>query len=339
MPAIPPAATAAAAPALPAVVRFVWLGAALPDLGWLALRRALDRAGADAVWLHTTDPALAHDAAVRDLIDRGVQLDVFAPGDLLTTGLGSATDAALVRLWARLQRPAARADVARLGLLWRHGGIYLDTDLIAVRALRPLCAPGRPPGFAGLEQVCLPAAVVHGMDPVRWARAGALLAVRDVLSRLAAGPRLYAQVARHYDLACNNAVLAAAAEHPLLGELLDRAARMPLARALHLYELGPRLLEAATSNTSRPDFDLLAPAAFYPLPPEICAAYVQDDRREPLAADLEPGTYGAHLYDSVLVRRLGRPIDLTWLRAHGTRSWLGRVAAPYLPALTALRAA
>ncbi|MSP92289.1 MAG: hypothetical protein EXR79_10880 [Myxococcales bacterium] len=324
--------------ALPPVARFVWLGRALPDLAWLALRRALDRAQLDAIWLHTDTAALAEDPAVRDLVARGVRLDVWAPTELLATGLGSATDASLARLWARLERPAARADLARLALLWRHGGIYLDTDLIVVRSLRVLCAPGRPPGFAGLEQVCLPAAVVHSLNPLRWARAAALLAVRDWLSRSPAGPRRYARVAHHYDLACNNAVLASRAGHDLIGELLDRAARLPLARALQLYELGPRLLEAATSNVGRADFDLLEPAAFYPLPPEICAAYVRDDPREPLDADLNDATHGAHLYDSVLARRLGRAPDLAWLRAHRDGTWLGRVAAPYLDALIGLRA-
>jgi hypothetical protein len=324
-----------ATPAIPCTVHQLWLGRQLPDLGWLAARTALDRAGLDRFVLHGDRGDPEADQLRADLRTRGVELATLDPTALFRTGLSTATDVALERLWQRLERPAARADLARLAVLWHHGGVYLDTDALVVRTLRPLHAAARPSGYAGLERVCLPAAVVHGIHPGRWLRAGALLAVRDAISRLPDAAQRFERIARHYHLACNNAVLAFAPRHPLCGELLDRAARMPLDRALRLYELGPRLLEAATQNRDRADFALHPPATFYPLAPEICAAYV--DPRARLAAELDPGTRVAHLYDSVIARRLGRPADVRLLAATRGRTWLARAAEPYLDDLMRLR--
>jgi mannosyltransferase OCH1-like enzyme len=38
----------------------------------------------------------------------------------------------------RLRVPAERSDILRLELLWRHGGVYFDTDIECVRPLEPL---------------------------------------------------------------------------------------------------------------------------------------------------------------------------------------------------------
>lgn len=38
----------------------------------------------------------------------------------------------------RLRVPAERSDILRLELLWRHGGVYVDTDMECVRPIEPL---------------------------------------------------------------------------------------------------------------------------------------------------------------------------------------------------------
>lgn len=38
----------------------------------------------------------------------------------------------------RLRAGAERADILRLELLWRHGGVYVDTDFECVRSIEPL---------------------------------------------------------------------------------------------------------------------------------------------------------------------------------------------------------
>jgi inositol phosphorylceramide mannosyltransferase catalytic subunit len=41
-------------------------------------------------------------------------------------------------LYERLRAPAERSDVLRFELLWRHGGVYVDSDFECLRSIEPL---------------------------------------------------------------------------------------------------------------------------------------------------------------------------------------------------------
>lgn len=313
---------------VPPIAHFVWSGSRLPDLAWLAMRAALDRGGLDVVRLHHTDAPLAADPLVRDLCSRsGFELAFIHPSQVFHLNLDVAVERRLERLMPSLPGPAARADVLRLCILWAEGGIYLDTDAIVLRCLQPLCGKK---AFVGLERVCLPAAVVHSRSALRWARAGLLLGAREICTRLPRPDRAFALIERHYDLACNNAVLGAPPRNAGLELLLRAAAALPQARAVQLYELGPRLLESVTGNHSSATFEVHEPRAFYPLGPEVCTAYVQDDPRADLDNILDSSTFAVHLYDSVLARRVGGSLDAAWFARTGGTTMLGRLCAPWL---------
>ncbi len=52
--------------------------------------------------------------------------------------------------WCRVElTPPIRADIARLALLWRHGGLYFDCDHLFLRCLSPLLALAGEAEFAG----------------------------------------------------------------------------------------------------------------------------------------------------------------------------------------------
>jgi hypothetical protein len=42
------------------------------------------------------------------------------------------------RMWNRLPSPALRADYIRTSLVYRHGGLWLDSDLIALSPIREI---------------------------------------------------------------------------------------------------------------------------------------------------------------------------------------------------------
>lgn len=316
---------------IPALGHLVWLGGPLSPIGWLAARSALDRAQFESVVLHGDVQALQADPLVQDLLARpGFAIRALDPGP--ASAPDAAVRARLDQLDRLLRKPAARADLWRLRVLWQHGGVYLDADAITLRDLRPLLGDA---GFAGLEHVALPADLVHGWHALRWAKAGVLLGVREAVSRLPDPGRAFSHIERFYDLACNNAVLGAEPGHPTIGQLLDTAARMDLRKALTLYELGPRLLEQVTGNHPSAEFALHPPHAFYPLAPEVCAAYVRDDAKATLGDVPHPRAFVAHLYDSVLKRRVG-PLDARWLTGPGRRTLLGRMVQPWLDDLQRL---
>ncbi len=310
----------------------VWLGPRLPDLGWLAARSALARGGFAEVLLWGDAAALRADSAVQSLADLG--LVVRDLGELDSNPAQSATEARLRHLCSTLASPAARADVWRLRIVAAHGGVYLDCDAVVLRSFAPLLAL---PAFVGLEHVCLPAALYASRNPLRWGRAGALLALRHALTlRPGAGSR-FARVAGLYDLACNNAVFGAQAGSPFAQALCEAAAALPDGQARTLYELGPRIFERVTGNRTTQLCNVLPPQAFYPLGPEVCADYVADDPSAHLGDVPHTEAYAAHLYDSVLRRRLGRPVDGAWLRGPGRTTLIGRMVAPWLDELARVR--
>lgn len=325
------------APALviPPVAHFVWIGGRLSDLGWLAIQMALDVGGFHKVQLWSERGALLQDERIAILLRTGkVELcdqqdlacDSHANADLDRQTRAGVT-ARLDALTRELASPAAKADIWRLRILWARGGVYLDTDALCLRSLAPLRGAR---AFVGTERIALPAKLYRSKNPLSWAKAGGLLALRHALSlRLGAGQRFEA-VQDWYEVACNNAVLGSVARHPLLAQLLHMAAEMPPSRAAKLYELGPRLLEEATGNLDRHDLEVHPPLAFYPLPPEVCADYVAADPKEVLGSSPHPDAWVAHVYDSVLARRLGKPIDLAWLRTHRQTTLLGRMVEPWL---------
>jgi hypothetical protein len=316
--------------AIPRVIHLIWLGPRLPALVWLAVRSLLARAEAEHVVLHSNTAELAHDRLVQNLLTHPQCTLDLTPPDL--SDLPQTLQTALTGLLPRLQKPAAKADLLRLEILWQHGGLYVDTDVIA---LQPFTALWSLDGVAGLEHVALPAHVVHSRSPLKWARAGALVGLREVIRRSPHAASQFRLVDQLYDEACNNAVLGFAPRSPVLRRLLERIAALPPSQALELYELGPRLLEAETRNQSIPGLTLLPPPAFFPLAPEICGALLRArPTRQPLHP--QPQSLLVHLYDSVLARQLGHAIDAKWLLGPGQRSWLAELVQPWLPELAQL---
>ena len=316
---------------------FIWLGQRLSAMAWLSIRSTLARAGLDGVTLHHTEPGLGDDPQVHALTHLpGFELRLCDEGTLFEPNTAAPLSAAemirLRTLYGMLTKPASQANIVRLLVLLREGGLYLDTDIVVMRDLRALCAQ---PGFAGLERVCLPAAVLASRNPLVWARAGAVMGVRDLLSRLPAGLPAWRQVERACHLAANNAVVAAGPGNPTIIAALQRAAAMPSADAMRMYALGPKLLEHVTGNISSAHFRMYPPEAFYPYPPEICWHLFRLDNPATPQGAFSADTWLVHLYDSVVKRRNGRPIDLAFLRERRHRSLFGRMVTPWLDELFA----
>jgi len=301
-------------------------------MAWLSIRSTLARADLDGVVLHQVDDALADDPQVVALLQHdGFELRPCRLEELLEPkGAAPLSAAELDRLghiYGLLDKPASRANVIRLLVLLREGGLYLDTDVVVLRSLRPLCDQ---PGFAGLERVCLPAAVLASRNPLIWARAGALLGLRDVFSRLPGGVSGWRKVEGVYHLAANNAVLASAPGHEVIVAALGRAAAMSVQDATRMYALGPKLIEYVTDNRSTERFRLYPPEAFYPYPPEICWHLFRHHPQATPETAFDEVTWLVHLYDSVVKRRHGRPIDLQYLMDSRGKSLFGRLVEPWL---------
>ncbi|MEL6445919.1 MAG: glycosyltransferase [Bacteroidota bacterium] len=334
---------AAAGTPIPALGHFVWLGPRLSVLGYLSVRSALDRGGFEAIRLHHDVPALADDPLVQDLQRYPTfELLPIAPEDFLKgEGLEGEDDALTIahrqevaRRYHLLGPMTSRANVLRLLVLWRDGGVYLDTDAITLRDLAPVRQGFQ--GFAGLERVAMTTAVVNGYNPFQWAKAGWLNLVREGIRRFSGNAgAAFRRIEHWFTLAPNNAILGATPGNATVARFLREAATMPEAQALTRKQIGPRLLERLLGTDGVPDFRMLPPDAFYPLPPEVCWDYVRDDPQHRLGDRPTPTAYVAHLYDSVLSRWLRGPLDAAHFEATRGRTMLARMVEPYLDDLIA----
>jgi len=314
-------------PTIPPHAHLIWLGPRLGALPYVAALALLDRGGLESATLHYEDEAFPEHPLVRDLAAR----PGFSLRRIDAEALLAEVPPAIRSIYPLLTHRPSRSNLFRLLILWHEGGIYLDTDAITLQPLTPLLGD---PGFAGLERIAFPAALYDTRNPLRWAQAGLLTAVRDLVRRAFFDPgAAFRRIERFYPLAANNAVLGAHPHHPTVESLLDRIAVMKAEEAVRRYRLGPQLFERVTTNRSSKTFRLHPPRAFYPLPPEICQAYVRDDPDGRLGDRPHPDTFVAHVYDSVLSQRLGRPVDAAYFRETRGRTLLARMVAPYLDSL------
>jgi hypothetical protein len=302
--------------AIPARLHFVWIGKSLPLFAQLAMESALSACPGARLTLWHTDSL---DAESQKALPRDgrFELAVLDRSALFDGADASLPISLLERLFATLTQPAARANLARLLLLSRHGGVYLDTDTITVRDLAPLYPLG---AFCGLEHVIWPLKKRYGISPYRVIGGPVRGVVRDLCARLPRGERLFHALGRAYPLAANNAVLGFTAHHPFLRHMLEHVSRLAPEELTRRYRLGTHLLqESLASVGEKLSVHTLSPEHFYPLGPVISHQYFRP--RTKLDADLAhivtSETYLVHWYASVseLVAydegRMKRERDLT----------------------------
>ncbi len=307
---------------IPATAHFLWFGTELPWIHALSVRTAARNGGFERVVLHHADP-LAKAPWSRELeATRGVELRRLLPYEVLESveRLGPG----LVDLYRRLSAPAAQANVLRAALLYRQGGVYLDTDTVTLGTLSPLRANAS--AFCGTERIAFPGAL-------RWyGYGGALLrtSVRDLVRRQRDGWRLFRRIERFYPAAANNAVLGAEPGHPLLEELVRRMAKVPRSRQLVRYELGTTLLQATLADFDGADVVVHGPEVFYPLGPEMSEHWFRltDDPRPNEVVG--PTTRVVHWYASVRTRRVVEEADPDYVRRHAAHQLFSALVLPWL---------
>src|SRR5690606_8045368 len=129
------------------------------------------------------------------------ELRVAAASADLLAGLPAAEVASGV--FAHSGHAPTKANLLRLAELYHRGGIYLDFDTITIRDLAPLRHMG---GFCGEEPVVFPLVFLDRRNPLKWPRAAALLALRELFARMPGGWRAFRRVEGLYDKALNNAI-------------------------------------------------------------------------------------------------------------------------------------
>jgi len=262
---------------IPNHFHFVWLGSRFPLVNQLAIESVLLRCeGAKATLWHTDD--LSSETEFDVLRRRpgffAQRLDARRLRDELEAA--SAVDETrfdledLVATFEALTEPAGRANVARLVILWRHGGVYLDLDTLT---LRDFAALREHRGFIGRERIIWP----HGSRDRLLYRlvTGQLMGLaRNTCARWRVGLRVFPKMEGAYPLALNNAMMGFEPRHPFLAEALGRISEIDTEERRRRYRLGTHLVQEVMRGR---DWGLsvrrLPPGACYPLGPVMSRHY------------------------------------------------------------------
>jgi hypothetical protein len=311
---------------IPRNAYFIWFGSEVPWTHVLALRSAASAGGFDDIVLyHTDDLSRSRHWSELRRVPR-LTLERFEPLPLLRSLGPQAGELAL--LYQKLEKPAAQANMIRIAILYRNGGVYLDMDTITLRSLRDLC--NRASVFCGEERLVFPATLSPIRNPAAYAAAIGRTVLRDGLRRLPEGWRWFRRIEHRYPTAVNNAVLGCQARHPFLERMLNAMLALNPRRQTRRYALGTALLQRVVA--AYPDSDLLKlpPPVFYPLGPEISEHWFRLRSRADPSEVVSPDTRVVHWYASVRTGRIVKQIDPNWIRRHAAHQWFSALALPHV---------
>jgi hypothetical protein len=312
---------------------FVWFGRVLPAFARIAITSALRHNPDARVSLFHGDPVsdsgwLARETRL-DLRPVSIEalLEAVAQVPASESGAAPLDTQRLEQLWNALSAPAARSNLVRLLALYAEGGVYLDTDTITLRCLRPLLDRS---AFCGTEHILWPKHKFRPSHPHFWLCGPALMALRYMLAHVPYGFRLQRRLLPWYDVAVNNAVLGFAKGHVLLERALRRATQLDPRQWTKRFRLGTHLLQETLGSRDRPpgaSIDLLSPGHFYPLGPVTSLHYLRRYADAPALARELVGeqAYVVHWYASVanLARR-----DERYIRKHANRVIFAHLCRP-----------
>jgi hypothetical protein len=285
---------------IPNHFHFIWFGPTLPDFGHIAIRSALAMNPASTATLWCGDGFESSPETLL-LTHKGLRIERIDIGSLLHEVYLRESSISVLQLWnilRGLRQPEARANVVRLLVLFLYGGVYLDTDTLTIKSLSVLRQSA---AFCGKETILWPVGS-SSFDP----RILALSEMRGICAAVRHGYRWNRLLRNYYSLAVNNAVMGACAGHPLLVDMLKRAALLDESEWNKRFRLGTHLLQEALPafETRRQTADgvrVLDPEYFYPIGPRVSRHYFRnyDNPRQVAAELIGEETHVVHWYASV----------------------------------------
>lgn len=311
-------------------LHFCWIGQRMEWAQGFALLSAARHGGLDEVKLHHTDD-LAETPVIRALQNAGITFSrIFARRLLTETGEQLGLGAGLADLYETISAPAILSDILRAAILYREGGIYLDTDTLTLANLNPLLTTQQ---FIGLENIVWPYWVKSSRAPLAWSRALSLDLLRKCLRRAPKGWLWFRFIEHLYFKAVNGAVMGGAAHASLFASYLQAMLTLPAPLQQRANMLGPDLLQSLIARHSFEGLKIYEPAWFYPLPPEISQHWFRPCQNAKLLLKraLKPQSMVAHWYASVRSKPYVKQIDPDFVRTHQNTQLYSALVCRLLP--------
>lgn len=233
----------------------------------------------------------------------------------------------LKQLLDRLHQPAAVSNLLRTAILWREGGVYLDTDTVTVQSLSDLREQAG--FFCGLERITLPSKVVYSRSVPVKLKALIQNLVREIFVYLPDGWRWFRFLEQWLHPAANNAVMGSRPGHPLLGSMLEWMLEQSPERQTRRYSLGVHTLQDCLEAGHFHDVLVLPPEAFFPLGPRLSMHWFRRTAHPRLDEVLYPQTRVVHWYASVRTRKIVPRLQPGYIRANAGSQLFSALALPF----------
>ncbi len=287
---------------------FIWFGDSFPWENIIAMRSAINTNSPDEVLLihqglSADMPELAEFFKLKFF--RFVEADVSWFKNLPDEGIAW-------ELFQELTSPASRANLLRLAVLWKMGGVYLDTDTITIRDLTPLRQSHQ--GFIGVEPVALPREYYQSSNPLRHIMVGLKFIWREFCARTPGGAKWFRYTEGWFHPSVNNAVIGSIPEHPMIKKAFETILTMDAETQRKRFRLGTHLMQDVTGNTSQENFEVFDSEYFYPLGPEISAQWFKKGTDTKVREFCRPNTFVVHWYNSVERRFLKENLSADWVK-------------------------
>ncbi|MDR3001130.1 MAG: hypothetical protein LBU89_07690 [Fibromonadaceae bacterium] len=304
---------------IPNRVFFIYLGKDLPWGTGLAILSAKQVQKAEETVLYIENEV---SGAGYDLIknDSGIllkQIDVNSLfSDLGDNGICS-------HLYNVLKSPASKANLLRLALLYKEGGVYLDTDTITVKPWDDLL---QYKGFCGQEPLALPQELldfpsVKSANPFLYIAAGLRYTWSFFCLKAPHGEQIFRLAEGFFNLAVSNAVLASEPKNKLIEDAFAAINEMGKEEQLRRFRLGTRLLQQMTKNKTSENMKVLPPAYFFPVGPNVFRHIFYKNSAKRLNKILLPQTRVVHWYNGIEKIYLHQKFNQKWIEENPTTAF------------------
>jgi hypothetical protein len=206
----------------------------------------------------------------------------------------------------------------RYALLYKQGGVYLDTDVIAIRSWDDLL---RYRGFCGLEAVAFPGDLYASFNPFRYLFAGILYLWRLLCAYLPRGWQIFRPTEKFFRYSANGAILGSEPKNKIVEEFFAKIGELREKDFSVAACIGPHIVQKATKNKSSENMETLPSAYFYPLGPDISLQYFRNGSVKHLDKILSPQTRIVHWYNSVEKKYLRQQLSKKWIEEHPTSAF------------------
>lgn len=310
---------------IPAYVHFCWIGSKLPWAYVYAALSAADTGGMERIYFHCTDE-LEDGPQKRALTSNPkIILSRLNPEYELTIieNLLGISSGRILDIYNTTTTPVQRANILRIAILYRYGGIYLDTDTITTASLRPLLADGTP--FIGAERIVWPPGVKESKSIRVIARHRTLSLIRKIFRHIPKGWKGFRPLEVFFPLGLNNAVIGAPPNDQWLGDCLQEMVNLPDEKKFKRFALGTHLMHRVALDAK--NLKIYNPSVFYPVPPEISEHIFEKTKIVNPYDIIYPETCIVHWYASVRTKERVNLISPSYIHDHKEQDYFSALVA------------